>query len=290
MQSRSKGQWPWFPHASWFENHAAEQLAKSKNHKAEILAGMDGCRAGWVAVQTKAVGGGDIASAMASASVSLFSTIGEAAAILGPSAIIAVDMPIGLPEEIAAGGRGPEQTIRPFLGARQSSVFSIPSRSAVYAGNYREACELAQKSSSPPKKVSKQAFNLFPKIRELDRFLLQSRTDPVLARLGVYECHPEFAFAKLNCGQAMQLPKKIKSRVNPEGIAERMALLESLGFDPIFLRSGAADFKSSDAAQDDFIDACACLAIAWRLQQGLAHPHPEQYKRDANGLPIAIWA
>lgn len=263
---------------------------ENTNHSAAVLAGMDGCRAGWIAVHAD---GSDCKvrdSVLATASVSLFTTIGEAVAALGPSAIIAVDMPMGLPEEITGSGRGPEQAVRPFLGARQSSVFSIPSRSAVYADTYGEACELAQKTSNPPKKVSKQAFNLFPKIRELDRFLLQAKTDPALAGISVYECHPEFAFTMLNHGEAMRRPKKIKSRVNPAGIAERTTLLESLGFDPQFLKTGAADFKSAEAAQDDFIDACACFAIARRLQQGLAHPHPEQYKRDANGLPIAIWA
>lgn len=255
-----------------------------------MLAGIDGCRGGWIAVHAPAGDGTDRDLVMAGAQVSLFATIGEAAAALGPSAIIAVDMPIGLPDEISHGGRGPEQTVRPFLGARQSSVFSIPSRSAVYADSYGEACELARKTSNPPKKVSKQAFNLFPKIRELDHFLIQAKTDPALAGIRVYECHPEFAFTRLNHGTAMQLPKKIKSRVNPAGIAERRTLLESLGFDPLFLASGAAGFRAAHAAQDDFIDACACFAIAWRLQRGLAQPHPEQYKRDANGLPIAIWA
>lgn len=263
---------------------------QTRSNAATVLAGMDGCRGGWIAVHAQAGDGADSDLAMAGAKVSLFATISEAAAALGPSAIFAVDMPIGLPDEISHGGRGPEQAVRPFLGARQSSVFSIPSRSAVYAGSYGEACQLAQKTSSPPKKVSKQAFNLFPKIRELDRFLIHAKADPALAGIDVYECHPEFAFTTLNHGNAMQLPKKIKSRVNPAGIAERAALLESLGFDPLFLENGAARFRAADAAQDDFIDACACFAIARRLQQGLAQPHPEQYKRDANGLPIAIWA
>ena len=264
--------------------------SESAERQPAMLAGMDGCRAGWIAVHAEAARTGTCAAAMAQARVSLFASIEDAAEALGPSIILAVDMPIGLPDETARGGRGPEQAVRPFLGARQSSVFSIPSRSAVYADTYPEACALAQKTSNPPKKVSKQAFNLFPKIRELDGFLQRSKADPALAGIDVYECHPEFAFTTLNGGKAMQLPKKIKSRVNPAGIGERKALLQNLGFDALFLDKGAAGFRTSQAAQDDFLDACACFAIAWRLQQGLAHPHPEQYKRDAYGLPIAIWA
>ncbi|WP_255473861.1 DUF429 domain-containing protein [Pseudolabrys sp. FHR47] len=48
-------------------------------------------------------------------------------------AIIAVDMPIGLPEQSPAGGRLAEREARALLGERRSSVFRIPSRRAVEA-------------------------------------------------------------------------------------------------------------------------------------------------------------
>ena len=75
-------------------------------------------------------------------------------------AIVAVDMPIGLPERVGAGGRAAENSVRPLLGARQSSVFSVPSRAAIYAADYGEACRIAQPTSEPPRKVSKQLFNI----------------------------------------------------------------------------------------------------------------------------------
>ena len=46
-------------------------------------------------------------------------------------AIVAVDIPIGLPERSGYGGRTAENAIRPLLGMRQSSVFSVPSRAAI---------------------------------------------------------------------------------------------------------------------------------------------------------------
>ena len=70
--------------------------------------------------------------------------------------IVAVDMPIGLPERVQGSGRGPEQLVRPLLGARQSSVFAIPARCAVEAADYAEACARALAASDPPRKVSKQ--------------------------------------------------------------------------------------------------------------------------------------
>ena len=89
-----------------------------------VLAGVDGCKAGWVAA---------IERAGCEPVLAVFASFAGLMETLGPHAIVAVDMPIGLPERIGRGGRGPEQAIRPHLGARQSSVFSIPSRAAVYA-------------------------------------------------------------------------------------------------------------------------------------------------------------
>ena len=48
-------------------------------------------------------------------------------------AIIAVDIPIGLPEQAGRGGRTADDAVRSLLGARRSSVFSVPSRRAVFA-------------------------------------------------------------------------------------------------------------------------------------------------------------
>ena len=77
-------------------------------------------------------------------------------------------MPIGLPERTGYGGREAENCVRPLLGARQSSVFSVPSRAAVYAQDYAQACAVALSTSDPPRKISKQLFNIAPKIREVD--------------------------------------------------------------------------------------------------------------------------
>ncbi|RUW79345.1 DUF429 domain-containing protein, partial [Mesorhizobium sp. M2A.F.Ca.ET.067.02.1.1] len=87
------------------------------------LAGVDGCKAGWIAVHREAD---------AAPSVSVFPSLQVLLDAL-PDALIAVDMPIGLPDFSSKGGRGPEALVRPLIGARQSSVFAIPSRAALYA-------------------------------------------------------------------------------------------------------------------------------------------------------------
>ena len=237
-----------------------------------MVAGVDGIRGGWIAAFHPA---GDAGAA-------ILRTFSRFADILNaPEApeVIAVDMPIGLPERIAGSGRAAEKAVRSLLGPRQSSVFSTPARAAVMEDDYRAACTLALAASDPPKKISKQAFNIFPKIREIDGLMTPALEDRV------FEVHPELAFWRLNGGEPMALPKKVKSRANPEGIAERAGLLSRFGYDPkLFERA------LPGSGLDDMVDACACAAIAERILNGLATPFPPDPPRDAKGLRIAIWA
>nr|WP_290884587.1 DUF429 domain-containing protein [Hoeflea sp.] len=237
-----------------------------------VTAGVDGCRGGWIALTL--VPGDPRPRIMVRA------RFADLADELGPGAILAVDMPMGLPERISGAGRGPEQAIRPHLGARQSSVFSIPARAAVEAPTYREACERAQQTSDPPKKVSKQAFFLFGRILEIDRLL---QMDPGL-RDRIFECHPEFAFCRLNGMVAMATPKKIRGAVNPAGVTERTALLARHGIDPDILAAG----PPRGAAMDDVLDAAVNLVMAGRHARGLTSPFPAEPARDRHGIMIAI--
>ncbi|WP_181705016.1 DUF429 domain-containing protein [Chthonobacter rhizosphaerae] len=239
------------------------------------VAGVDGCPGGWIAWLMDPA---DPAGAEIRVMPRLCALLGDA----GAPAVVAVDMPIGLPDRVGIGGRPAERAVRGFLGARQSSVFSVPSRSAVYAADYAEACAAALATSDPPRKISKQAFHLFPKIREIDALLAG---DPTL-RTRVFEAHPEVAFAVLNGGRAMALPKKVKGAVHPPGLDERRALLAALGL-PAALLAGR---PPRGAAADDLLDAAVCALVAARIAKGVAVPHPAEEVRDAVGLRVAIWA
>jgi predicted RNase H-like nuclease len=232
------------------------------------LAGVDGCPAGWIAVFMR---GGEVRTEV----------VPRFADALSRAALIAVDIPIGLPERVGHGGRVAENVVRPLLGARQSAVFSVPSRRAVYAESYAQACAAALETSDPPRKVSKQLFNIAPKIRDVDTAL---RADPDGHR--VFEVHPELAFWRLNGERALEEPKKVKGRCYEPGLTLRRALLIGGGLPAEFVNAAAP----KGAGPDDLLDALACLWVAQRLERGEARPFPDPPPRDAFGLPMAIWA
>lgn len=239
------------------------------------IAGADGCPAGWVVAFAR----------LDEAQPPRLRVAPDLAAILdAPEAprVVAIDMPIGLPERIVGPGRAAEQAVRPLLGDRQSSVFSIPSRAAVEAATYAESCAAALATSTPPRKVSKQGFHLFPKIREIDA-LLRARPE---AAARVFEVHPELAFWRINGERALETPKKVKSRPHEPGLAQRRALLAAAGIAPALIEAP----RPRGVGPDDHLDALACLVVARCLAEGRAQPFPDPPERDGFGLPIAIWA
>lgn len=271
------------------------------------IAGVDGCRAGWIAaiatVEIPAIDPGTAVSEgvgprmpviLQPLQARVFPRFDFLIEALPADAAVAVDMPIGLPERIEGPGRAAEKAARPLLGERQSSVFSMPARRAVEAGAgpfrsevhrreaYGQACALAERLSHPPRRVSIQGFGLFPKIMEIDRVL---GAQPGLAER-VIESHPELAFRLLNGERPVASPKKIRNQINPAGMEDRRRLLLRHGLPAGFLLGPAP----AGAAEDDFLDACAVLFVAARHALGLAVAHPSPPERDERGLPIAIWA
>jgi predicted RNase H-like nuclease len=250
-----------------------------------LVAGLDGCRGGWVAVLID----GDITTATAERIPALATLFGRDNA----PRVAAIDMPIGLPERSGPRGRAPERIVRPLLGGRQSSVFSIPSRSAVYAGvdeaipeleRYARCCAVARETSEGGKAVAKQGYHIFPKIVEIDRFL-QSRRD-LVAR--IYECHPEVSFWAMNNRLPPTQPKKVKHKPHQAGLDLRRTLLGRQGFaDEVMSAAKAISLK---VGHDDLIDACAAAWTALRLAQAIAISFPDPPERDAYNLPMAIWA
>ena len=246
-----------------------------------VCAGVDGCKGGWIAARR---GGGLPLAAK------VFKRFADILTWLPDDAVIAVDMPIGLPETGTPGGRAAERAARPLLTKRRNSIFAIPSRAAVYAvtapfakGAYlaahARASAEARRTSEPPTGVSIQAFGIFPKIREIDT-LLRETPSP---RQRVFESHPEIAFLILNGGKEMRWKKS-----SLEGQEERCQVLLACGFDASFLSQLPA--PRSEAKPDDFLDACVLSLVAGRIARGEAVSYPGPPETDVYGLRISIQA
>lgn len=180
-----------------------------------LAAGVDGCRGGWVVATDEFV--------------VVAPTFRDVLGVVGDG-VVAIDIPIGLPE---AGSRACDVAARRAIGPRRSSVFPAPVRRALSWAAWPEASGM-----------SKQAFNLLPKIREVDDVM----TPALQAR--VCEAHPELSLATL-AGRPMAHPKRTAA-----GVAERMA---ALGLSAVPRVPGAGI--------DDVLDAYAVLWTAKRVQR-----------------------
>lgn len=121
-------------------------------------------------------------------------------------ASILVDIPIGLPD---SGSRSCDEEAADSLGARRSSVYSIPGRDVVETDDY----DTAQKRNGGS--LGSQTWWLFPRIREVDIFL-QEYDD---ATEKIYESHPEICYNEF-AGES--LPRKNTE----DGRRRRLEVLE----------------------------------------------------------------
>lgn len=233
------------------------------------VTGADGCRGGWIAVTWEADG---------KVSLSVYATFAALLDATSDSAVIAVDIPIGLPDAAEPGGRACDREARARLGAgRGSCVFAPPVRGVLAAADYPEALRINRASSPAALGLSKQCWNIVAKIREADAAL----SPAMQAR--VAEVHPEVSFVAL-AGRDSLPPKK-----SDEGQRLRMRLLRAAGF-PVAKLLGAA--PRAVALPDDVLDACAAAWSARRIAQGEAWVLPSEVTPpgDSRGLEMSIRA
>ncbi len=184
--------------------------------------------------------------------------------------LVAVDMPIGLSE---AGPRRCDQEARRLLGhPRGSSVFPAPIRPMLQAQDYLEACAIGRATDG--RALSRQAWNLLPRIRQLDELL--QRRPPWRQRIG--EAHPEVIF-QLWAGQPLEQGKRLLA-----GRQQRSALIEARW--PGVVAACTAQLPRGGWAPDDLLDALACLRAAERRASGLALELGGD--RDGTDLAMAI--
>ncbi len=225
-----------------------------------MVAGVDGCRGGWVIV-TAAPAGPLIAVEVAPAIGPVVERVRD-----GELAVVAVDMPIGL---AAAGARACDTDARRRLGPRRSAVFPTPPRPLLGSSTHAEAVDRGRELDG--RGISVQAFNLLPRIAELDASIEPTDGDSIV------EAHPESGFARMADGPLTT------SKKTAEGRGERLALLETHF-------PGSADLLATrhrGVAADDLLDAAANVWTARRWLHGTAEVLGDG-ARDARGLIMRI--
>jgi len=193
---------------------------------------------------------------------------------------VAVDIPIGLP---TTEGRCADKEARQCLKgppSRASSVFPAPPFPSLDATYYKEAGELARRSAG--KGLTRQAFALFPKIREVRDALKPVDLDPGSCPWAA-EVHPEVSF-RVMAGNPMSFHKSLQA-----GVAERLALLERHFPDIVDAAVRTQRTGPPHPGLDDVLDAVAAAWTARRLIQGKA-VRLGGCEEDPCGYPMNIWA
>lgn len=229
-----------------------------------VIAGVDGCKAGWLSI-SQDIGQGTIRSSLHADAQSLLECG------LSP-VMIAIDIPIGLTDR---GDRSCDQMARTLLGKRASCVFTAPSRNVLAAETHEEASAIRFRTEG--KKVPIQAWSIFRKIRKISEALTPKHQNRVR------EVHPELCFMAWNDGVPIPYGKK-----SAQGKEIRGRLVAAaFGGDAYSLVR--RQHSRRDVADDDIYDAFAALWTARRIYNGTAKVIPERPPKDSLGLRMEMW-
>jgi predicted RNase H-like nuclease len=142
---------------------------------------------------------------------------------------------------------------------------------------YAEANALSRNLTG--KGLSKQSWNLVPKIRDVDTFM---RTSVGEAGSRIIESHPELCMAALFGGPMHHNKKTL------QGYEERLHRLSGLYPDAEgVVHEALGRFRRQDMARDDIVDALALAVTAWKCE-GRMTEVPTQPQHDSCGLPMRI--
>jgi predicted RNase H-like nuclease len=225
-----------------------------------FVAGVDGCRAGWVAFKVElpslatSVDVVDIAELLSRRPDDLL--------------CLAIDIPIGL----LNGSRACDRAARKLLGQpRGTSVFAAPCRAALSATTHAAASQINRDKTG--RGLSQQAFGIIPKIKQVDDAITSN------CQQWTFEVHPEVCFWALNQRFPMKHNKKKK-----DGATERIAVLL-----PIFpeIERHLAN-RPPRVGADDLLDAAAAAwtALRWLRNEAEFVCSPEP---DPRSLATTIW-
>ena len=142
-------------------------------------------------------------------------------------------------------------------------------------GNYRTASDVNFQITG--RHLTKQSFNISPKVREVDEAIKPGMQDRVR------EVHPELCFSALNGDITMSHNKKTRG-----GREERWRLLRGVLPD-------LDDAPALPAALggrcglDDYIDALVCGWTGVCISRGEARSMPSEPQTDERGMRMEMW-
>lgn len=233
--------------------------------------GVDGCKSGWFAVRI---------DDNAKWEVNLFHNVSDLWDKYSDAQLILIDIPIGLKES------GPQERLCDYKAReilrhpRAASVFRAACRKAVYdAKTYEEAKAINELMTT--KRIPIQTWGIIPKIKEVDKFLLQNSN----TRSKIREIHPEVCFWALAKGHPMNFNKK-----EIQGFSERLELLENI-FPPAreIVNYALSNYYRKDVAKDDILDALSAAITAFGgIQNQQLDSIPEIPEYDSKGLRMEM--
>ena len=209
------------------------------------------------------------------------STFEDLRSLFQKSSAVFIDMPMGLPEapSVQMPWRACDCEARKILSSKRNTVFLIPGRSSVEASDYKTACLRHKKRTG--KGFPKQAWGLFERVLEVDRFL---RCGKGFQRK-IFESHPEVCLWSLNGGRVVEPSKKCGA-----GQSERVSILSQFAKD-------AASFYSRQkkCAKREYIrggDVLDAMVLALSAEVSFLGSRfgqvPEKPPRDRYGIPMRI--
>lgn len=229
--------------------------------------GVDGCRAGWIAISLDDEDAG----------YWLLESDQELKEYFEKFDRIFIDVPIGLTEEEYV--RECDDELRDILGpGYQASVFNPPIRPALYAPTYAEASMTSYEITG--KKISTQAWNITPNIKTVDQFLQNNEE----LQEKVFESHPELLFRILNGNNSI-----LQKKATKKGLRHRLKLLKDRSkYADDFFRDIKEEYRRNQVDEDDIVDAMSLAWFALQSTEKEMKTLPEDPPTDSTGLPMAI--
>ena len=224
----------------------------------QLLAGVQSCPGGWLVTSARLQG---------------ISLSGPASEVYGhfidvldnrPAfTVVALHLPLGLPDRHSPGGRACDRAARRLLGRPRSAAIASPPT--------REDLREWKEGGAPA--VSAVTRSLLRRVAEAYEVIGSYH------QRSVFEVHPELSFYQLNEAQPLRYPKRTSA-----GRAERTALLE----DRIPGAAAALESTPAGAKPAQVVDGMAMLFTARRIRARSIVRIPDMAEWDAEGLRMEL--